>query len=507
MGNWFKVIIIGGGATGTGILRDLALRGVDCLLLEKEDFATGTSGRFHGLLHSGARYAVKDPHSAEECIQENKILKQIAPGCVEDTGGLFVATGEDDLAYSEKWLEGCKNAGIEVQEISPQEALLEEPRLAKNIKMVYRVPDAAIDGFRLCAANVRSAEKKGAQARNYTEVIDIIKEGNKVKGVIAKDLVTGKEEEIYCDMIINAAGAWAGKIAAMAGMDVNIVPDKGVLVVFNHRFTKNVINRLRPPGDGDIFVPHGSVTIFGTTSRETTDPEDNGATKEDVLALLGEGRKLIPDLDEIRLIRAFAGVRPLYQPDGGGTGRNATRDFSLIDHEKEAGITGMVSVVGGKLTTFRLMAKAVSDYVCTILKIPGESVTDQEPLVDDFCRLKPISKKEFLCQCEQVTEDMLLEAVEGKKRISLSDVRRLTRLGMGPCQGTFCTFRAAGFYQKQKKLSVSQVNAMLEEHVQERWKGNHPVLWGGQAQEAEITRGVYLSLLNLDKLERCDGNV
>uniref|UniRef100_UPI001EEC8162 FAD-dependent oxidoreductase n=1 Tax=Vibrio vulnificus TaxID=672 RepID=UPI001EEC8162 len=93
-----EVVIIGGGATGTGIMRDCSLRGISCILLEKDDIASGTSGRNHGLLHSGARYAVTDSESARECIQENNILKNIARHCVEQTSGLFITLPEDDLA-------------------------------------------------------------------------------------------------------------------------------------------------------------------------------------------------------------------------------------------------------------------------------------------------------------------------------------------------------------------------------------------------------------------------
>ncbi len=128
------VVVIGGGATGMGTLRDLAMRGVPAILLEQGGLAHGTSSRFHGLLHSGARYAVNDPTSAKECIEENMILRRIGKGCVEETEGFFVLTKEDDPNYVEPWLEGCKNAGISAKEISVMEALELEPNLAKDIR-------------------------------------------------------------------------------------------------------------------------------------------------------------------------------------------------------------------------------------------------------------------------------------------------------------------------------------------------------------------------------------
>ena len=114
----FDVIIIGGGATGAGVARDCSLRGIRALLLERGDIATGATGRNHGLLHSGARYAVTDRESAEECIKENMILRRIASHCVEQTDGLFLSLPEDGLEFQAKFVEACRAAGLTDQEIS-----------------------------------------------------------------------------------------------------------------------------------------------------------------------------------------------------------------------------------------------------------------------------------------------------------------------------------------------------------------------------------------------------
>ena len=104
------VLVIGGGATGAGVAWDAALRGYDVVLVDRADLAEGTSGRFHGLLHSGGRYVVKDPVAAKECVDENALLRRLMPDCIEDTGGLFVTTPDDDLAYADRFLEGCEAA-------------------------------------------------------------------------------------------------------------------------------------------------------------------------------------------------------------------------------------------------------------------------------------------------------------------------------------------------------------------------------------------------------------
>ena len=110
----YDVIVIGGGATGAGTARDCAMRGLKTLLVERLDFTAGATGRNHGLLHSGARYAHTDPESAAECIKENMILRRIARHCVEDTGGLFITLPEDGLDYQNAFVQDCLNAGIQI---------------------------------------------------------------------------------------------------------------------------------------------------------------------------------------------------------------------------------------------------------------------------------------------------------------------------------------------------------------------------------------------------------
>ena len=123
----YDVIIIGGGITGAGTARDCALRGLRVLLVEKLDFTNGATGRNHGLLHSGARYAVTDKESATECIRENMILRKIARHCIEETDGLFITLPEDDISYQATFVKACTEAGIKAIPISPEEARRKDP--------------------------------------------------------------------------------------------------------------------------------------------------------------------------------------------------------------------------------------------------------------------------------------------------------------------------------------------------------------------------------------------
>ena len=200
------VLVIGGGATGTGVAWDAALRGFDVILADRADLAEGTSGRFHGLLHSGGRYAVKDPHAAEECIGENVILRKIAADCIEDTGGFFVTTPFDDPAYADRFAEGCRATGVPCEEIDPALALREEPRLHSEISRVFRVPDGNVEVWKMVGAMARGAQQRGARVLTYHGAIAIHRDGDEVTGARLRDERTGEETDVQARVTVNAAG-------------------------------------------------------------------------------------------------------------------------------------------------------------------------------------------------------------------------------------------------------------------------------------------------------------
>ena len=525
------VVVIGGGATGVGILRDLAMRGVDVLLLEQRDMVHGTSSRYHGLLHSGGRYAVKDAEAGRECIEENKILRKIGRHCVEATEGLFVRLPEDDEAFEEKWVEACLKIGIQAVQIAPEEAWRLEPNLTHQAKSVYRVPDAAIDGFRMAWQNVASAKRYGGRLKTYTEVIRIEHSNNQVVGVIARNYITGEEEFIACDFVVSAVGSWAGEIARLAGIDVHVQPDRGTLIAFNHRLSSRIINRLRPASDGDIFVPHGSITILGTTSSAAKQPDDTIPLTAEVVELLKIGEATFENLRDYRMLRVFSGTRPLYSADPTAKGRGASRNFVILDHAKE-GLNGFASIVGGKFTTYRLMAEKMTDFICKYLQVTAACRTADEPLVEDIspqllakARLyfpsygtnlavsrlggaglervvkrmeKDPEKSQLVCECENVTLAEVEETAHDGTSFTLGDVRRKTRMGMGTCQGAFCTYRSVGALEANE-LNFGKDNiGLFKEFLQARWRGIRPIMWGNVIREIELTRGIYDGTLNVN---------
>ncbi|MFV0313311.1 MAG: anaerobic glycerol-3-phosphate dehydrogenase subunit A [Dysgonomonas sp.] len=534
----FDAIIIGGGATGAGVARDCSRRGLHVLLLERYDIATGATGRNHGLLHSGARYAVTDRESAEECIKENMVLKRIASHCIEETNGLFLTLPEDDIAYQSKFVEACTMAGINAQIIDPKEALVMEPSANKNIIGAVKVPDGSVDPFRLTASNMIDAKNYGAVVYTYHEVVGLIREQDRIVGVKAFDHKTKETKELYASVVVNAGGIWGQHISEFADIKVNMLPAKGALLIFGHRINNMVLNRCRKPADADILVPGDTISLIGTTSSNIPyDQIDNMVvTPEEVDTLIREGEKLAPILNRTRILRAYAGVRPLVASDNDPTGRSVSRGIVLLDHAKRDGLEGYVTITGGKLMTYRLMAEWATDLVCQKLNVTNKCTTAEETLPGSREKTEDINKKivslpaaqrksaiyrhgdmagnlsgnteddnSLVCECEEVSVGEVKYALEELNVTNLVDLRRRTRVGMGTCQGELCACRAAGIMGDTDKLCTKTAKEDLAYFLNERWKGIYPIAWGDTLRESEYTNWVYESVCGLKLLQKQEG--
>jgi glycerol-3-phosphate dehydrogenase len=541
-----EVLVVGGGSTGTGVARDAAMRGLDVTLVERGNLTHGTTGRMHGLLHSGGRYAVADQSSARECIRENRILRDVATHCIEPTGGLFVKRPEDSEAYFQRKLDGCRDCDIPAEVLSGAAAREAEPYLARDVEKAIRVPDAAVDPFRLCVANAASAERHGARIETHAAVADLLVEDGAVVGAVVEHGTDpdkrgagrpGRRERIRADHVVNATGAWAGQLAEMAGVDVAVRPSKGVMTVMNVRQVDTVVNRCRPKGDADIVVPHETTCILGTTDVEVADPDDYPEAQWEVDLVVDELAELVPKLATARTVRSFWGVRPLYEPPETGTDdpTDVTRDFSVLDHEERDGVAGLTSVVGGKLTTYRLMAERVTDHVCDRLGVGAACETADVPLPgsEDFSVLRdymaafgltsPVGRRSVerlgsradavldvdgpnpvLCGCEAVTRAEVRDAV-ADAGTDLNAVRIRTRASMGNCQGGFCAHRLAA--ELHPDHDEATVRDSLDDLFAERWRGQRHALWGEQLSQAMLTYALHATTMNRDADPADSGSV
>ena len=375
MAKKFHVIVIGAGSTGTATAHDLMLRGCDVTVIERGEIASGTTGRNHCLLHSGGRYAVTDHEGAVECIEENMILRKIMLDGLELNDGLFVAVDESDLAFKGTFLAGCEECHIPARDIPVKRALEIEPYLNPKILAAVQVPDGVFDPYRFCLSFLATAKKNGATVLPYHEVTALMMSGTAVSGVKVRDNRTGKEREIGADLVVNATGPWAGKIAAMAGVDVPVIPTAGVMVSISKRLNQMVVNRLNKPHDGDIVVPQRQTSIIGTTSWKVDDANAIVIPQEHVDKMIAFGEKMIPALRHNPIRGVMAVARPLIGKKNADE-REVSRTFAGFDHAHD-GVENFVTISGGKTTTARGMAEKISDIVCAKLGVTAECRTKE----------------------------------------------------------------------------------------------------------------------------------
>jgi len=373
-------IIIGAGFTGVATAHDLALRGFAVTIVERGDICNGTSGRTHGLLHSGGRYAVSDQESAIECIDENIILRRIVPQVIEPNGGLFIALDESDLAYRETFIEGCQTCHIPVKELTPQEALKMEPNINPKVLAALLIPDGTFDPLRLALSFAATAKSNGAKFLIYTEVTGLITDGKgSVTGVKVLNRKENKPEELHGDIVVNATGAWVGEITQLVGASVPIKPTPGVMVTFDQRLVQRAINLLNKPGDGDIVLPQRRMVVVGTTSFEVKNLDYVPVVEDQAKLMFERGSKLVPGIAKAHTRGVFMATRPLI--GSGSSGRSIARTFKCFDHKETEGIDGFVTITGGKATTLRAMAEKTSDVVCQKLGINQPCTTKETPLL------------------------------------------------------------------------------------------------------------------------------
>jgi glycerol-3-phosphate dehydrogenase len=371
----FDVLVIGGGINGAGIARDAAMRGLRTALVERDDFASGTSSRSSRLVHGGVRYLEHGHlHLVFESSRERRTLMRIAPHLVRPLrftwpvyrgariarwkllAGLFMY---DALAA---FRNVASHRALDAKEVVALEPSLRRDDLTGGAEYY----DAATDDARLTLANVLGAEESGAAVANHAEVVRLLRDEGRVVGAVVRDVVLERELEIRAMVVVNATGPWTDALRALdaAGARSAVRATKGVhIAVSRERLATNGALTLLSPTDGRVMfaLPSTATTIIGTTDT-TTDarPDEVRATPEDIDYLLAAANAFFPaaKLTPDDVIAAWAGIRPLVAAGFTSDPASASRE-----HRIDRSTSGLISVSGGKLTTYRAMAAEVVTVV------------------------------------------------------------------------------------------------------------------------------------------------
>ena len=404
----FDLLVIGGGITGCGIARDAALRGLTVALVEKDDFASGTSSRSSRLIHGGVRYLEHGQlHLVFESSAERRRLLRLAPHLVRPLAFTWPVYAGSRIP---RWklsaglllydaLALFRNVGRH-QRLSRDAVLQAEPMLGQHgLTGGARYFDAATNDARLTLANALAASELGAVVVNHAAVTDLLVHGGRVTGATVHDTLGDRVVEVRAAVVVNATGPWTDSIRTLNGDNPGSV--RGSVGAHIALPRARVGNReavtLTSPRDGRVFfvLPAGAQSIVGTTDTYTSrSPDDVRATNEDVRYLLDSANAFFPAaaLAPRDVECAWAGIRPLLPAPGEGPG-SASREHAITVSD-----TGLISITGGKLTTYRVMAADVVNEVLERLRrtsppdrsngtpLPGGDFTSFTSLVSDAAR-------------------------------------------------------------------------------------------------------------------------
>ena len=376
--NMPKIVVIGGGATGCGVARDLVLRGYETTLIESGNLGSGTSSRSHGMLQSGARYAVTETSFAAECYQERNIISKIFPKAVKLIGGFFISLPDDPEDYPEKFLKGCQIAKIPIEEIKIKEVLKKEKELNNNILRAFHVPDAIIHPPKLFELLAKEIRFYGGKILTNHQVVSIKTNKDTVNAIVV--VGNGIQSHIECDGIINAAGPWSGKIAKLINQNVSLELTRGCGIFFSGQLVSKAINRCRIPNNNDIMCPSEKESLWGTTSNVVNNPESKKTTLDEIQELLSGAEKLFPNIRNYQSFRTWSGIRPLIKPKKINKNLPLSRGHKVIDHEAE-GLKNFLTICGGALTTHRLMAEDVVNKLGNKFGLNIECSSHVTPLI------------------------------------------------------------------------------------------------------------------------------
>ncbi len=538
-----RVLIVGGGINGTGIARDLSIRGIDCVLLEKKELGSGTSWASSGMIHGGLRYLQKDPEVTLHSCVDSGAIQRIAPHLIFRIPFLMPVFRDDPIGPE------ILEIGLEMYDryvpfkngrphgrLTRDQALEIEPKLSPHIEGAFTLDEWGVDAARLCAANALDAQGRGAQIMTHAEVRSFLRDvpGGRVTGASVRDRVTGEDFVVEADLVMNAAGPWAPEVAEMAGEGFRLRPGKGIHLVFERRVSQMAVYARGVDGRDMFVFPHEQNAMAGTTDDDYYGDLDRIQTTEDEVAYVLEAmERSIPSIRQHRVLHAIQGVRPTLFGFGAYEDE-LSRDYRIIDHGAEGDAPGLFTITGGKLAAYRLMAEDAADLVarelgenepCRTAELPlpgGDAPLDIAQTSRRFRVGLPaalrlgfrhgagatslLAATEFdpspprtVCACEPVLDTELRHVAREEGLRRLTDCPLRVRLGVGACQGAGCAAAAAAVLGQELGWEPARAIREATELATSRWHDVAPVLDGAQVAGMEVHRAVLFGLIGFSE--------
>ena len=506
----YDVLVIGGGIVGAGIARDAAMRGLRVALIEQGDFASGTSSKTSKLIHGGLRY-LEHGHVrlVFESLRERQVLRTIAPAFVHPLS-LLLPMYEGDARGAWKislglWLYDVLAWGRRVRShrmLSARRAVMLEPGLrVDGLRAAGLYADCQMDDARLCLANILQARNFGAVCGNYVRLRSFLKVNGHLCGAAAEDVLTGRCLEIQARVVVNATGPWADRTRQLSDQaaPARLAATKGIHLILPRLTQEALFVQARADARMLFLLPWGDHSLVGTTETSVDDSLDTlRATADEVDYLLEEVNRILPGshVEEADIISTFAGARPLLA----FSGPSATK--ASREHRIEVDRSGLVSVMGGKYTTYRRMAEQVVDVIVRRHHWKADrGLSDQISLVE---ALHPITLDHWqdvtrhvdpdllarlltrygagtvhllqllardptlahpVCPHHEYIEAELIHAFQEELACTITDVlARRTRMAWSPCQGLDALSKVTELFQRYGALSPAQVDEQVDDY-------------------------------------------
>ncbi|WP_394828385.1 FAD-dependent oxidoreductase [Pendulispora albinea] len=549
----YDVAIIGGGVNGTGVARDLSLRGLRVVLFERHDLAFGASGNSSGMIHGGARYLPSNPKVTRQSCQDSGYIQQIAPHLLfripflmpveKGLRGRIMLELYDAFFHAYDRYQPLKR-GEPHTRLGEQDLLHLEPGLTGRVAGGVTFDEWGVDGTRLCVLNALDARERGAVVHVHTTVESIAKAppspGGPVRYVVrARDRITQRTWVVRAANVVNASGAW-GPITASLGKlareRVRVRPAKGIHVVFDRRISNYAILTEAIDGRQIFLEPWENMSVLGTTDDDFFgDLDDVVASSEEVRYLVQGIARIFPAIREARAIGTTAAVRPtLYEY---GPNEDAlSREHAIVDHAKD-GAPGVYSMIGGKLASYRLFAQEMSDRIAQNLAPTTRCVTHIKPLpggdrvpdalaLSEQHELTPVAarrlvyrhgsrvkrilqrmarrprERAIVCACEPVFEAEIRHVLEEEMARSVDDVARRTRLGLGACGGMRCAARCGQIVADELGLSPHEGIEQARRFLETRAKARIVAMGPGQARQEALALAHHRAMLGVGRKGR-----